>query len=431
MFFEIKNRLSSLLSTNFGLKFLDWFEVALLVTLALFFIFPKVETTCVFLVFPLIWILRWIVESRGGEEKSGCAGTVIDLALLVLCIQLLVSTLVSGNIWTGLPKISGIIFGILVFYALLRVFKSHRLIKAGIVAFLLSGVVLAVIGMIGMIKVKGVLPRKNWGFQGAEQGLNPNAVGGVMMFFVPLMIVLAVWAVVKKRRQNHIVARGIDSVFFSALALYSCLVLFLSQSVWSWGALVLSFWIVVPTLKARFVGSGPAILFLLVVFVVIPGKFDKKTTFHRDKAFWVQKIEKRFKFWNEGLKAVDEKPITGIGVNQLRMRPGFGYENSHAHNQMIHTAAELGIPGLIAYLAILMGAGYMWLEVWRKTSIGWMKASAQGLGAGQIAFFIFGLGDAIPLGAKPGIFFWVSLALIAAMYNFTIQQKLIEKDTEV
>jgi len=27
------------------------------------------------------------------------------------------------------------------------------------------------------------------------------------------------------------------------------------------------------------------------------------------------------------------------------------------------------------------------------------------------------MGDSIPLGAKPGIFFWVSLGLIAAMYN--------------
>jgi hypothetical protein len=59
----------------------------------------------------------------------------------------------------------------------------------------------------------------------------------------------------------------------------------------------------------------------------------------------------------------------------------------------------------------------MWLEVWRKGTVGWMRVAAQGLAAGQLAHFIFGLVDSIPLGAKPGTFFWFSLALIAAMYN--------------
>jgi hypothetical protein len=46
-----------------------------------------------------------------------------------------------------------------------------------------------------------------------------------------------------------------------------------------------------------------------------------------------------------------------------------------------------------------------------------MRAAAAGLIAGQLAFHIFGLGDAIPLGSKPNALFWVSLALIAAIYK--------------
>jgi hypothetical protein len=47
-----------------------------------------------------------------------------------------------------------------------------------------------------------------------------------------------------------------------------------------------------------------------------------------------------------------------------------------------------------------------------------MRDAARGLGAGQLAYFIFGMGDSIPLGAKAGVFFWALLALIAAMYNY-------------
>jgi hypothetical protein len=64
----------------------------------------------------------------------------------------------------------------------------------------------------------------------------------------------------------------------------------------------------------------------------------------------------------------------------------------------------------------------MCYETWRKAKIGWMKIAAQGLAAGQLAHFIFGMGDSIPLGAKVGIFFWFSLALIAAMYNYMLKK---------
>ena len=104
-------------------------------------------------------------------------------------------------------------------------------------------------------------------------------------------------------------------------------------------------------------------------------------------------------------------------MNRLRLDPGIGYENAHAHNQFITTGAELGIPGLVAYIAILIGAGWMAWVVWKRSGDPWMRAAAAGLIAGQLAFHIFGLGDAIPLGSKPNALFWVSLALITAIYK--------------
>ncbi len=178
-----------------------------------------------------------------------------------------------------------------------------------------------------------------------------------------------------------------------------------------------------PSWKVKAAWFVPAIIFVIIILVVIPAKYNKAES-KQENPLWKEKIEARYGFWNEGLEAVGEKPFTGIGVNQLRMRPRFKYEYSHAHNQMLHIAAELGIPGLVAYLAILMGALYMCLEVWRNAPTGWMRATAQGLGAGQLAHFIFGLGDSIPLGAKPGIFFWVSIALIAALYNYSLKSNL-------
>ncbi len=40
-----------------------------------------------------------------------------------------------------------------------------------------------------------------------------------------------------------------------------------------------------------------------------------------------------------------------------------------------------------------------------------------GLGTGLTAHFVFGIGDAIALGAKVGILFWLSLAMTVALHN--------------
>jgi len=64
----------------------------------------------------------------------------------------------------------------------------------------------------------------------------------------------------------------------------------------------------------------------------------------------------------------------------------------------------------------------MCYEVWRKSNVEWMRTSALGLGCGQLAHFLWGIWDSIPLGAKLGIVFWVSLGLITAMYNYTVKK---------
>jgi len=46
-----------------------------------------------------------------------------------------------------------------------------------------------------------------------------------------------------------------------------------------------------------------------------------------------------------------------------------------------------------------------------------MRMAVFGLGWGQVAHLIFGIGDSVPLGSRPGILFWVSVGMIAAIYN--------------
>jgi O-antigen ligase len=125
----------------------------------------------------------------------------------------------------------------------------------------------------------------------------------------------------------------------------------------------------------------------------------------------------RIQLWNLAVPIVKANPIWGIGLNSFRQEPEVRYFLSSAHNQFLHVAVELGIPALIAYLAVLLLMGYMCTRVYKKSTAVWMRMTALGLGWGQLAFLFFGLTDAIPPGAKVGIIFWISLALISVLYQ--------------
>jgi len=122
--------------------------------------------------------------------------------------------------------------------------------------------------------------------------------------------------------------------------------------------------------------------------------------------------------WAVGIETIKQHPLTGIGMNRIRLDPKIGYATAHVHNHLIHTGAELGIPAVFSLLAILIGAGIMCVEVWQESNVVWARLGILGLGWGQLAHFIFGFADSIPIGAKTGIFFWLSLGLMAAIYNY-------------
>ena len=204
--------------------------------------------------------------------------------------------------------------------------------------------------------------------------------------------------------------------------------LFLSQSYGAWIALILSVWLIGLSPKRKVWSLAGALVLCGVIYAIGPlrraiapfaiiGTAGTGETAPTANVVRV-KIEQRYGYWTAGIGAIRRAPVFGVGMNRLRLDPGITYEGAHAHNQFITTGAELGIPGLVAYFAILVGAGWMAWVVWKRSGDPWMRAAAAGLIAGQAAFHIFGLGDAIPLGSKPDVLFWVSLALIAAINNY-------------
>jgi putative inorganic carbon (HCO3(-)) transporter len=92
---------------------------------------------------------------------------------------------------------------------------------------------------------------------------------------------------------------------------------------------------------------------------------------------------------------------------------------THAHNQLLIIGTDLGLPGLIAYVALMIGVGIMLWQSWRQAAERPEKILALGFAASLLAFELFGLFDGIGLGEKPAVFFWFLLGLSAALYRLS------------
>jgi putative inorganic carbon (HCO3(-)) transporter len=167
-----------------------------------------------------------------------------------------------------------------------------------------------------------------------------------------------------------------------------------------------------------------------------------------DPALSSNTLEGRLEIWSRAIYGIQDFPYTGMGINTFRkvvtvLYPLFtigpDIDIGHAHNEFLQAALDLGIPGLIAFLALYIGAFWMLADIWRTTrqpslnTEQWSLVTrflALGLGGGLVAHMLYGLTDAVALGAKPGVQFWMLLGLIVGLHR-QAQNHWVGEDSNV
>lgn len=412
-----------------------WTQAIIALMLAPLFIFPSWQLWPIFLVFPVLVGMRYRLTREFFEK------TPLNIPLLVFFVALVVSFPGLPDFRHSLPKISGLVFGMFFYYVLVSLLKTKKLIKFGLSAYLLGGMGLALIGLLGMPtftvkhldtleRIKDKIPTVQFNLPGAEMGFSTNAVGGTLLLIFPLFFVLAVRLWLRRwwpqPGQSAKPAKR-PMMVLSAGCLFTGLVLLLTQSRGAWAGLFISGLILSLVYLGRRLKKKKWSLFfafVLPLLIVLTGLSIYVVKHTKPLAPGIKQAEGtlqfRFHVWNLTLPIIRDNPWCGIGLNNFRQMPEVRYFWSSAHNQFLHVAVEMGIPALIAYLAILLLVAYMGLYIRQKSSISWVRTSILGLGWGHLAFVIFGLTDAIPPGAKVGFFFWLSCGLITALYQYTV-----------
>jgi putative inorganic carbon (HCO3(-)) transporter len=167
----------------------------------------------------------------------------------------------------------------------------------------------------------------------------------------------------------------------------------------------------------------------------------------------------RLEIWSRAIYGIQDFPFTGMGMNTFRkvmpvLYPLFTYlpeiDIGHAHNEFLQAALDLGIPGLIAFIALYIIAFWMLIRIWQSARLDVAPASNDqhkedplskknkwfskidsspfadanlvriavlGLGGGLLAHMLWGLTDALSLGGRPAFLLWVILGLINGLHT--------------
>ena len=442
------------------LKSLHWIEKnqwVLLVFAAPFLLFPSPNTIWVMLVFPFIWGVQAIVRHTPIDK------TPLNLTLLIFSISILLSVFVTYDLETSLPKITGLLFGLSVYFLVIRKTSSFKSWYGGISLFLLAGVGIALISLWGtnwenikfltLNQITIQFPYQLRDIPGALQGFQPNEVGGALLWVIPVLLTLSVSGLLLfkplQRLTGWFLSILINLMLWISL-FFTLAVFILTQSRTSYVALAVAIFAMLWVIFPRWLKWLSGILSLIAITAVIvvftnhnyslllmnylpDGLFNLQ-------AFSVSTLIGRFEIWYRALLAQQDFPLTGTGLNTFRYLSHwlYPYTNApgelqrdlgHAHNEFLQAALDLGLPGLISFCAIQIGVAWMWLKSWRILNrfsarvtrqpssdlLKITKSTLLGLGGGFFAHFLYGWIDAISLGAKPGFLFWLLAGLIASI----------------
>ncbi|MBI2888040.1 MAG: O-antigen ligase family protein [Chloroflexi bacterium] len=383
----------------------------------------------------LAWLGRWAQTGRPSHP------TPMDRPLLLLALMTLVGAAVSSFPQASASKLWGIILGICLYYALANRVESDvaqrwsgyglAALGTGIAGAALLGTDWSYAGLTlppWLETLYGALPTLIRGLPGsgvprATDLFNPREVGGSLALLLPVAAVLCwTW-------RRPIWPRGV--LLAGATALMA-VVLLLTQTLSALGGVVVALGaaaLVAGRARPRWWALGGGGILVLAAVAgwtatsALLAAQPSTTTAPAPAAGEARAsfgMAARLELWPRALQMVHDTPYTGIGLNTFpwvmeRFYPPFALgPEPHAHNWMLQTGVDLGLPGLIALLWLLASSLVTLCNAYQNGTQE-TGALALALAAGLFAFLIFGILDAVTLGAKPGVAIWAILGLGATL----------------
>ncbi|MEA3438726.1 MAG: O-antigen ligase family protein [Chloroflexota bacterium] len=418
MFTRTRNTVSKILSAEFWVVFI-------FVLLGFFIAEMLFITIIVGLSF---WILRWFALGRLTIRTPSDWG--IGLLVLMTGFTLWATTLSLLTYYQVLRIWSGVIF----FYAIVNWTSSRARLRTLTNLLVLSSLAVTILTVVGVDWTFEKLPVIPSSIYQHLPSLLPdwfhrNVMAGYLVLLLPpiLGILIFAWRSLRigERIFLAVAAVLITTVLIltqsrGALIAFGIVIALLITLRWRWG------WILLP------LGWSAGILIITYLGL---NRFLNIIS----SGVNLGGLEGRLEIWSRAIYMIQDFPVLGIGMGRYqdvvdKLYPFFIQEPGsipHAHNILLQITVDLGIPGLIAWLSIIIGILYIcWIvfQQSKRLKNAWLTGLGVGLLLSQVAILIHGMFDAVTWGVmRVSPIVWMVWAIAAAagilLFNSKMDQR--------
>lgn len=343
--------------------------------------------------------------------------------LAVLGATLLIGWTEAADAATSTRHLAGACLGLLLMLILGRVVDTPQRLRFALLASLSGGLVVLVLGLaatnvpdssLSELLAVSKLPTIRLVMPGLDPSglVNPNALAVVALLVTAIGVSVVVLRCDDKRDRFSLQPLGV------IVSLAGTLVLAVSRS----RSAALAVWLTLVVLLVRgfnwwvsrlLVGALVVALPLLATGYYLLSNSHDELHLKADE-LW-QTADHRVEILRSGIELLAASPWFGIGLNEFRhiYKPQTVYAVPHVHNVFLQTALDIGILGLGAYCSVM---GFLLVTADRvaRGSCKLCQSAAVGAALSLVSVSMFGITDAVALGAKVGLLQWMAAGLILA-----------------
>jgi putative inorganic carbon (HCO3(-)) transporter len=412
----------------------EWFSRFELLWLALaapFLLFPNQYTPYAAALIIFTWPVRRL--AAGAWTRSS---PLNPPAFLILAAAL-IGALVSADYALSEAKWWGIFLQVAIYFALLNSLRSEQQILRFTSLFLFIACAVALLAFLGTnwdvqrlffvpAWVYDLFPRLNISLPNSfldpqTAGFSARQVGHTMGMILPLALTLLIFAQgwpLRLPSALFLLLGGSLLILSSALmGIFGALVGLALVAVW-WKR-----WLIIPLLLG---------FLALAVLIYLNQPVDLMLRALDPSDEFGIGFVLRFDIWSRALAMIRDMPFTGIGLNTFPLVQSHFYighligPEVHAHQLWLQTALDLGLPGLLAFIWLLVAFAYTVVRGYQLADSRQLQVLLVGLAAGVLAYVAAGTLDVTTLGSKPVAALWAMFGIAGATLSTLQEEKAIE-----
>jgi len=373
------------------------------------------------------WPIRWLALKRLTRR------TPADLPIGLLIVMALVTCWVTAMPEITLSQVYRLLIGILLFYTIVNWADTLSRLRWLLLGYTGLGVVLSAAGILSVNwaidklsfispTLYKIIPRL------FSDATNANSLAGYLVYLLPLPfgLVLFHWHWIRLSERILISA--------SLLLMGGTIILLQSRgAILSMAAVI----VLMSIIRWKRIGIYLAVsgaVMALAGYIIGVSRLVNVITPITGLGYT---MSGRMEIWSRALYIIHDFPITGIGMGLYgpvvdRIYPLFQFTPGtvpHAHNLLLQIAVDLGIPGLIAWVATFMivtGVAVQTFRYGKFENLSVLTAIGAGIIGSQTALILAGMTDAVTWGmVRPAAVVWAVWALPVVAWSLTGQHPLV------